>query len=933
MWRCNAGRNGSSNETLPDECHLMWTRELPRISPAFQNKRLQFDAGYEPVVVGKTLLVGSPRDDSLTALHTETGKQMWRFRTDGPVRFAPVARQDRVFLGSDDGYVYCLRTGTGELLWKYRPVSSNRKVLGNGRMISAWPVRGGPVLANGVLYAAAGTWPFEGIFVFALDAQTGREIWVNDRSGSLYLGHPHGAWSFGGPTLQGYLVVHGNELVVPNGTGGAPAFFDLETGRLVAFTHLSNRVPGSWFVAANREGELIVDAGLSKEQHEDRVYETQWSNWGSWVRPGTDRPWSHRKCNPRRDARTSIRVGGKTYRFSAGFEDVTRGVHSMIAADRKMFVVTAAGSIRCYGAGPPTPPASPAKPETPRNRDGWRETAGRMLEACGTTNGYALVWGVGSGRLVEELLSQSGMRVVAIDPGTERVNALRQRLAESGLYGTRVAVHAGSPLDCGLPPYMATLLVSEDLSSSGFSQGVRFAETALRSLRPYGGAACLSLSPDDDARLSTWVEQAGLERAEIRKTGGLTLLRRVGALPGSSNYAGDGRSNDALVRAPLGILWYDDSLNSFKRSPQPRIVNGVMVSRPSAWENKTPQDQPYGLKAPAYTDVYTGRVMSPTEVRAALGELPAGKDGEKTAQWRAPGRKAHDPWGQRIDPLTGRRGARVLPKSYGCDPGTDYGNLITMRSATAAYYDKRIESGLVNITGIRSGCVNSIIPANGLLNVPYFYEGCTCGYPLLCGMALTHMGEPFEQWMAWGTNAIPARITKVGVNFGAPGDRMSAAGTLWLDVPSVGGPSPRVAVSVQPGTCMPYYRHALRVPADTAMPWVSASGIRGVEKVVVQLLPPGLRDRPRSYTVRLYFAEPDNAPPGSRVFDVALQGMRVLKHFDIVKEAGGPRRTVVKEFRGITIPEKLAVTLVARNGETVVSGIELLCTDDGTGPQ
>jgi len=99
MWRCNAGRNGSSNETLPDECHLMWTRELPRISPAFQNKRLQFDAGYEPVVVGKTLLVGSPRDDSLTALHTETGKQMWRFRTDGPVRFAPVARQDRVFLG------------------------------------------------------------------------------------------------------------------------------------------------------------------------------------------------------------------------------------------------------------------------------------------------------------------------------------------------------------------------------------------------------------------------------------------------------------------------------------------------------------------------------------------------------------------------------------------------------------------------------------------------------------------------------------------------------------------------------------------------------------------------------------------------------------------------------------------------------------------
>jgi outer membrane protein assembly factor BamB len=933
MWRCNANRSGSSDETLPDECHLMWTFELPRISPAFRNKRLQFDAGYEPVVVGKTLLVGSPRDDSLTALHTETGKRMWRFRTDGPVRFAPVAWQDRVYVGSDDGYIYCLRTRTGELLWKYRPVPSHRKVIGNGRVISAWPVRGGPVLADGVLYAAAGTWPFEGIFVFALDAQTGRETWVNDRSGSLYLGHPHGGWSFGGPTLQGYLLIHDDELVVPNGTGGAPAFFDLKTGRLNAFTHLSNRVPGSWFVAANEGGKLIIDTDLSKEQHEDRVYETQWSNQGAWVRPGTDRTWTRRKWSRQDDARTSIRVGGRRYRFADGFADVTGEIHNMIAADGKMFVVTDSGSIRCYGTGSATPTAAPAKSKPPRAPDDWGVSARRMLDTRGATNGYALVWGIGSGRLVEELVSRSGMHIVAVDPSAERVGALRRRLEGSSLYGERVAVHVGNPTDCGLPPYMATLLTSEDLSSSGFSAGVAFAEAAFHSLRPYGGTACLSLSTGDEARLSAWVAQAGLERAEIRKAGGLTLLRRVGALPGAGNYTGGGRSHDVLVRAPLGILWYDDSVNSFKRSPQPRIVNGVMVSRPSAWENKTPQDQPYGLKAPLYTDVYTGRVMSPTEAAAALGNRPAEKAGEKTAQWRAPERKPHDAWGQRINPLTGQREGRVVPKSYGCDPGTDYGRLITMRSATAAYYDKQIESGLVNITGVRSGCVNSIIPANGVLNVPYFYEGCTCGYPLLCGMALVHMQEPFEQWMAWGTNAVASRITRVGINFGAPGDRMSGTGTLWLDVPSVGGPSPRVAVSVQPGTCVPYYRHALRMAADTSMPWVSASGIRGVEKVIVQLLPPGVQDRPRPYTVRLYFAEPDDVAPGSRVFDVALQGAPVLEGFDIVKEAGKPRRTIIKEFREVAVSDDLVTTFAARRGEAVVSGIELICTDDEAGTQ
>jgi outer membrane protein assembly factor BamB len=52
-------------------------------------------------------------------------------------------------------------------------VPSERKLLGNGRLISTWPVRGGPVVADGRVYFAAGVWPFEGVFVYALDAETG----------------------------------------------------------------------------------------------------------------------------------------------------------------------------------------------------------------------------------------------------------------------------------------------------------------------------------------------------------------------------------------------------------------------------------------------------------------------------------------------------------------------------------------------------------------------------------------------------------------------------------------------------------------------------------------------------------------------------------------------------------------------------------------
>ena len=89
--------------------------------------------------------------------------------------------------------------------------------------------------------------------------------------------------------------------------------------------------------------------------------------------------------------------------------------------------------------------------------------------------------------------------------------------------------------------------------------------------------------------------------------------------------------------------------------------------------------------------------------------------------------------GQMTNPVTGVVEARRYVKSYGCDGGNDYGHLITMRSATPAFYDKRIESGTINISGPRSGCTNSIIPANGVLNMPYFYAGCSCSYPLPTG--------------------------------------------------------------------------------------------------------------------------------------------------------------------------------------------------------
>ena len=93
----------------------------------------------------------------------------------------------------------------------------------------------------------------------------------------------------------------------------------------------------------------------------------------------------------------------------------------------------------------------------------------------------------------------------------------------------------------------------------------------------------------------------------------------------------------------------------------------------------------------------------------------------------------------------------------------------------------------------------------------------------------------------------------------------------------------------------------------------------------------GKMAEPRPYTVRLFFAEPDKLPAGKRSFNVAIQGIPVLSDFDIAKEAGGPARTVIKEFKGISaqgqLTVRLAPTAQAEVRAPVLCGLELIAED------
>ena len=58
------------------------------------------------------------------------------------------------------------------------------------------------------------------------------------------------------------------------------------------------------------------------------------------------------------------------------------------------------------------------------------------------------------------------------------------------------------------------------------------------------------------------------------------------------------------------------------------------------------------------------------------------------------------------------------------------------------------------------------------------------------------LGGPSAKQRPEESSAEHAGIQRIGLNLGAPGDRMTEAGTLWLDYPVVGGPSPSSATSM-----------------------------------------------------------------------------------------------------------------------------------------
>ncbi|HUT09716.1 MAG TPA: PQQ-binding-like beta-propeller repeat protein [Thermoguttaceae bacterium] len=178
-----------------------------------------------PVTAGGVVFVG---DESgvVRALGIASGLEHWKGYTDGSVFLPPAVADGRVFVGSADGRVYAFEAGTpGRMLWSFRAAPAEQRIPVFDKLISRWPVGGGVVVQDGVVYAAAGIVNYDGTYVYALDAATGKVKWYNDTSGTVSQARNSGV------SLQGELQIRDGELRFAAGNVHDVARYDLATGK------------------------------------------------------------------------------------------------------------------------------------------------------------------------------------------------------------------------------------------------------------------------------------------------------------------------------------------------------------------------------------------------------------------------------------------------------------------------------------------------------------------------------------------------------------------------------------------------------------------------------------------------------------------------------------------------------------------------------
>lgn len=569
--------------------------------------RVVFDLAHHPVSNGEVVIYGSSSDDHVRCIDLATGNLRWKVATDGPVRFAPLIDGEGVVVASDDGHLYRFQLADGSLVWKTRLAPEDRRIPGNGRLISNWPIRTGPVIDRGLLHATSGLFPRFGTRAFAIDPKTGEIVWEQVLPNT---------------SPQGYLLASPTRLFVPTGRtspsmlgrgdGRAVGSFDLPGGTFALLVEdelvsgpgsEGNIVPANIRTRETAAGfradrgivvpELIILQRGTSIRALDRArlltlrearteLLAQQSQLEAAIKTGDTTA-----ATPLSDVRKKLEqnllqlescelweiefdgnslalaggdlvIGGKNEvvalnatngeeRWRAPLEGRAWG---LAVAGGHLLVATDRGKI--YAFGNTTPDAVPTQqPEkTTSHRQALTQEQLQTIREAGMDRGIAIVVQPVDGGSAFQLVKETDMHVVVLSNEHALIDQIRQHAIDQGIYGKDLVAHV---TDSSASPFIdgiANLIIVEEGLSN--QNAPVCGPEILRLLRPAGGILLGSNDPKitNDIRLR-----------QIPNAGCVAWERE--ALPGADNWthpyanaSNTTASSDTRIGGETALQWF-----------------------------------------------------------------------------------------------------------------------------------------------------------------------------------------------------------------------------------------------------------------------------------------------------------------------------------------------------------------------------------------
>lgn len=154
----------SSRDSNPGK--LVVSARWVRDSLAAQNMGFRKVNRMSPIIYKNLVIIGNSID-GIVAYSQDSGQEIWRLAIPQGVEASGTIIKDRLFVGSNNGRMYSIDLGNAQIIWSFDTKSE---------------IVAEPLLQDGVLFFISANQS-----IFALDAVTGKQLWIYNRQDTASL--------------------------------------------------------------------------------------------------------------------------------------------------------------------------------------------------------------------------------------------------------------------------------------------------------------------------------------------------------------------------------------------------------------------------------------------------------------------------------------------------------------------------------------------------------------------------------------------------------------------------------------------------------------------------------------------------------------------------------------------------------------------------